>query len=131
MYKVLLVDDESHFRFAAKMVLKRAGFEVTDASNAKAALDVLQEHFNANMAYDLLIMDIVMPGMSGIDLIEALSKGNIQLPILIVSGIADREMIQELKRRGCCNILFKPFEPNQLIDRVNQVLASFNNITYA
>ncbi len=131
MYKVLLVDDESHFRFAAKMVLKRAGFEVTDASNAKTALDVLQEHLHENKYYDLLIMDIVMPGMSGIDLIEALSKGNIRVPILIVSGIADSEMIQELKSKGCTNILFKPFEPNQLIDRVNQVLSSCNNITCA
>lgn len=131
MYKVLLVDDESHFRFAAKMVLKRAGFDIKDAYNGESALNILVQSQKDNTPFDLLIMDIVMPGMSGIGLLEAMSKANIELPILVVSGISDREMIRELHNKGCSNILFKPFEPRQLIERVNKILAACNHVNFA
>ena len=128
MFRILLVDDESHFRFAAKMVLKKAGFRVIDCVNGEHALKALLEEKDS---FDLLVMDIIMPKMSGIGLLDELIKSQIEIPVLAVSGIADREMVQELKRRGCENILYKPFEPHQLLRRVYDILGIETELMHA
>lgn len=120
--KILIVDDEPHFRFAASIALKRAGFDVNEAASGEEALN---QFFNGAVGYStfqLILMDILMPGISGVEMIKELNKRQIQTPVLAVSGVADRELIAEMVQSHQVDLLRKPFEPGDLIKKVKSIL---------
>ncbi len=123
---VLIVDDEPNFRFATGIALRRAGYAITEAENAKEALRLILE-VGKGQPFDLLLVDIQMPGMSGVELVSELNNRNIAVPILIVSGFADNNLMEELCTKGCIGLLQKPFDPGELIERVRSALNGCKN----
>jgi DNA-binding response OmpR family regulator len=86
--RVLLVDDERMLRRVLRWGLARAGFEVVEADNGQAALELLsREHF------DLVISDVQMPVMNGLALLQALSTARSEVPVLLISGSLDRPQV--------------------------------------
>ena len=112
--KVLLVDDEELVRMATADMLTDLGFEVTEASSAEEALQLVDR----GQFLDLLVTDHLMPGMTGVDLARTLRARTIGLPVLIVSGYAEAEGIAtDLPS------LTKPFRAAELAERVAGLLA--------
>ncbi len=117
---VLVVDDDlSVLRVAAK-VLQRGGFDVIEAGSGDAALAVAEE---VNGQIDLLLTDVVMPGMNGRELSEALLSRFPDVRVLFMSGYTDDEVILQGVRVAEVNFINKPFSVEGLREKVRQVIA--------
>jgi PAS domain S-box-containing protein len=117
--KVLLAEDEPAVRAMAARVLADAGYEVVVASNGEEALGIVQHHPDA---FALLVTDVVMPRMGGIELAAAARALCPGLGVLLVSGYADVPALDRVQRGGE-SFLAKPFTAGALVRRVREILA--------
>jgi len=114
---ILLVEDEENLHEALKLNLELEGYEVTSAFSGAAALKAVSAEY-----FDLIIMDVMLPGMDGINVTENVRLQNIEVPILILSAkntSADR--VLGLKK-GADDYLTKPFNLEELILRVQKLI---------
>lgn len=119
MYKILVVDDEPIIRSGLINVLSRAdnGFVVAgEAASGMQAMDLLPE-----LAPDVIITDICMPTVNGLELIETAKSINPDLKVLIISGYDDFEYAQKALRLGVEDYILKPVQAGQLIDILTRV----------
>jgi two-component system, cell cycle sensor histidine kinase and response regulator CckA len=117
---VLVVDDEPTIRRFARRVLTEHEFEVLEADNGAEALEVIH---NSGDRLDVVVSDIVMPKLNGVQLLQRLSITHPELPIILMSGYAGPELAQ----RGIqapCSVLAKPFRPEQLVAEVRRCIRS-------
>lgn len=116
--KALIVDDSRTMRALITMTLKNQGFEIIEAEHGKQALDALN-----NINVNIIITDLNMPEMNGIELIKALRQNSLYqgLPILIVTTESSKEKKQEGKDAGATGWIVKPFDSLKLIEVVNKV----------
>ncbi len=122
---VLVADDERHTRVVLSVIFKRAGFDVTAAEDGREALERVVAAAQAARPYDLLVLDIQMPGLTGLEVVEELGKTGAVVPILLITGYRDRERAEALGRRFCVEYAEKPFEPDELLRHVDRVLQRF------
>jgi CheY-like chemotaxis protein len=119
--KILVVDDSTFMHSMYDMVLRNCGCEILHAMNGREAMDVLGTHPDCA----LIILDINMPGMNGLEFIEQYRAGKLPNPAPIV--IASTEGTEEDTRRGldagAAAYLKKPFQPSDLQAIVNKTLA--------
>ena len=71
-----------------------------------------------DLPIDLLILDIQMPGVTGMELLDDLNRLRIEIPVFVITGYGDKAMVVELLRRGCREYLDKPFEDQEFLCRV-------------
>lgn len=119
---ILLVDDEPEFRFSASVALRRAGYRVSLAASGGEALSAVLGTRQGGERYTLLITDIRMPGMSGTELIDAVREAGVPIKFCVITGFSDRELQTNLGLRGCVEYIEKPFEPKDLVERVETIL---------
>ncbi|HNY26110.1 MAG TPA: HDOD domain-containing protein [Candidatus Sumerlaeota bacterium] len=120
---ILLVDDERSIRQPLVYELRKAGFFITQADNGKVALDAIHAAQDAENPVDLVITDIQMPIMSGMDLLAEIRKQRINVPVILMSGYSTKETVVELKRLGGCQgLVVKPFSPQDILARVHKIL---------
>lgn len=116
---VLIVDDEEPVRRVASRLLARSGYEVREAANGAEALRVLAA---ANGAIDLLVSDIIMPEMGGLELARRAAADFPGLPILLISGYSDSQDLGQ-SIPADLDLLQKPFSGNELAAAVARCLA--------
>jgi len=115
---ILLVDDEEGVRTLVQAVLKNGGYDVIEASNGVAALSAYEKNSHK---IDLVLTDVVMPQMNGLELGERLADKNPELAILYMSGYRDSQ-IGSAASQAVREFLNKPFTPDALLARVREVL---------
>jgi CheY-like chemotaxis protein len=116
---LLVVEDDDQVRSMLVSILRGYGHTVLEACNALQAMP-LGEHYEGNI--DLLVTDIVMPGMDGISMAKRLSPARPQMGLLFISGYTSRaEELRELLRQGA-GFLLKPFTPDALLQAVEKQL---------
>ena len=115
--KVLAVDDDGFMRELLHQALTGAGMQVTSHGSA-AELLAADELATANV----LVLDVKMPGMSGLELQDLLRSRRIDLPIVFISGAADLEMAVTAMRNGAADFIEKPFERASLIERIRRAV---------
>ncbi len=115
---VLLVDDEDGVRLVASRVLKSKGFKVTECANAEQALTILSERSD----FDLLLTDMIMPGMDGETLIRKAREAYPNMKSLLMSGYSEDMARHGSSENNDLDFLAKPFELNQLLNKVKEVL---------
>lgn len=117
MATVLLVDDERFLLDFVSMVLQQAGYDVLSASNGVEALMIYSSY---KSSIDLVLTDVVMPGMNGVELAERLRALNPTVRILLMSGfVPDNIAVPE-----GLQLLQKPFQPSRLLEAISQSLAT-------
>ena len=118
-YRILVVDDEVGALTLIGIMLERGGFEVLKAQDAYAALDLLKAD-----TPDLIILDVMMPGMDGIELCRRLraARATAKTPILILSARGDAEAIHQGMDAGADDYLLKPILHHDLITKVGGML---------
>lgn len=119
---ILVADDEEPMRQALTFILESAGHTVTAVDDGGYALQQLITPPVDSNGYDLLITDLMMPRLPGIDLISILNQRNISMPVIVISGCSDKKTMIQLIRNGCNDFLEKPFTPEDVLDRVDEVL---------
>lgn len=113
---VLVVDDDTRLREVLKRYLVKSGFLATaaeDAADARAKL--------ASLSFDLIVLDIMMPGESGLELTESLRRSS-QVPILLLTARGEPDDRIAGLEAGADDYLAKPFEPRELVLRINAIL---------
>ena len=109
---VLVAEDDDAVRAAAVRSLGHAGYTVLSAASGSAALRLASGHA---APIHLLVSDVVMPGMSGMELAEALRAARPSLRVLLVSGYTADEALRAAAAQGAVSILPKPYSPGQLV----------------
>ncbi|HEV7995305.1 MAG TPA: response regulator transcription factor [Stellaceae bacterium] len=113
---LLVVDDDSRLRELLRRYLADNGFRVTVAADAVEARASL-----ASFAFDLVVLDVMMPGESGLDLTRAL-RGEGRVPVLLLTAMAEPEDRVNGLEQGADDYLSKPFEPRELVLRIRNLL---------
>ena len=121
---ILLADDEAGLRFSTGLALRMAGFKVSEAADGKIALDMLIRSREEGTPVDLVVTDLRMPDLSGIELISAMRQHQLHVPIFVISGYLDESVLRELSRAGCEEYMEKPFQLEELVRRVEGFLGS-------
>jgi CheY-like chemotaxis protein len=116
---VLVVEDESAVRSFTRMVLQRNGYQVLEAPNGEEALSVSREHSGE---IQLLVTDMVMPGMGGPQVAEALERQRPAMKVLFLSGYTENAIAQRGTLGAELPFLQKPFTIEVLLRKVRQVL---------
>jgi two-component system chemotaxis response regulator CheY len=117
--KILTVDDSATMRRLIRMSLVHAGYEVVEAEDGVEALEKSRKE-----AFDLVLSDVNMPKMNGLDLVRNLRKTSLYrfTPILLITTESLLERKQEGKAAGATGWIVKPFEPEELLAVVAKVL---------
>lgn len=120
MIRILFADDDEEFRTAHTQLLRRAGYAVIEARDGKEALElVLREPI------DLVVTDIIMPEIEGLETISRLRRGSKSLPIIAISGGGRgtaKDYLQMAKRFGARATLAKPFSSTDLLQTIESLL---------
>ena len=118
---ILVIDDDTRLRRLLKKYLTENQFEVSEAANAKDAKELLKL-----FSFSLLIMDVMMPGQNGQELTKELRDNNHDIPILMLTAMGDIDNRILGLESGADDYLPKPFEPKELLLRINNILKRQN-----
>ena len=120
MKKILIVDDSENIRKLVKAIIKKVGeYEYIEAADGKMALEVA----NKNKP-DLIILDLVIPGLDGIEVCRKLKekKETAHIPIIILTSETTVEAVEQAKKAGADIFIGKPFEPKDLRVSVKELI---------
>lgn len=112
MFRVLLVDDEPSLRLTLTEFLKRAGYEVSAAADYQSAVLLLDS------SLDVAVIDINLPGRSGIELLQKINSGETYIPVIMITGELNVSVIPEIVRAGAYDFLAKPVVKDVLLKAV-------------
>jgi len=121
---VLTIDDDNDIRMIASMVLKKkGGFDVIAKESGSAALEYLEATAESDLP-DLILLDVMMPGMDGPQTLEAIKQKAphpiAKIPVMFMTAKCQPDEVERLKAAGAINVISKPFEVATLADQVRQ-----------
>jgi DNA-binding NtrC family response regulator len=122
--RILVADDEPHLRFAVRLALRRLGYFVEEAGSGREALESILGARESGVPFDLLISDVQMSPLGGLELLDRLTEEGIRLPVLVISGYLDERLFAELLKRKIIDYLEKPLSLDDLVGRVEHILQS-------
>jgi DNA-binding NtrC family response regulator len=112
--RILLVDDEETMvKYLSKRLIKR-GFDICVAYNGVDALEIVKES-----EFDVVLLDVLMPGMDGIETLREIKKLKPKTEVIMLTGHASVEAGIEGMKSGAFNYIMKPFDPNELVTEIN------------
>ena len=117
--KILLIDDEKMILDVGIELLEELGYEVISAMSGNEAIEVFK---NDRDKIDLIIMDMIMPGMGGGETFDRLKEIDPDIKVLLSSGYSINGQATKILRRGCDGFIQKPFNVNQLAEKVQEIL---------
>ena len=115
--RILVIDDEEAIHASLKRLLGKQGHQVDAVYSAQAGIDLLQ-----SKTYDLIITDLMMPKINGIELLEKLTELQVKLPVLMITGYPTIRTAMQAMRLGAVDYLAKPFRRQELLGPVNRML---------
>ena len=119
--RVLVVDDEQQVKAAFCRVLDRAGYETNGAASAEEALELIRQS-----EYDLVITDIVMDGIDGVEFLSKLRKERVDLPVVLVTAYSKEEYEERAHEEGAYAYLRKPVSRERLLSVASEALLTAN-----
>ncbi len=114
---VLVVDDDERLREFVRVNLELEGYTVREASSAEDALDAIEDQAPA-----LVLLDVVMPGVDGWQMLQRMQERYGSIPVIMFSGKVDPATADDAEERGARGFIGKPFDPRQLIERAKQLV---------
>ena len=116
-FRVLVVDDEAVIRDALKRILEGDRFSVETCVSGHSAIETLHER-----DFDLIVTDLKMPGMNGIEVLKAVKTLQPGAPVIMITGYASVDTAVEAMRNGAVDYIAKPFTPDQFLEKVERAL---------
>ncbi|MDZ5473975.1 response regulator [Bacillus sp. 31A1R] len=117
MKRILLAEDEEVLRMLVVDTLEDEDYKVDEASDGQEALDLFKNH-----EYDLLIVDYMMPILTGLELIEKIRETNLDIKIMMLSAKSQEFEIEKVLSAGANYFMAKPFSPLQLLEKIEEIL---------
>lgn len=118
--KIMVIDDEMHIRELVRFYLDKAGFDTIEAANAEEALDIVE-----NQYIDLAVVDIMMPGMDGFELVEQMRQYR-EFPVIMLTAKSQSKDKLRGFSLGIDDYVTKPFDPDELMARVKTILKRYS-----
>ena len=115
--RILIVDDDSGQRSLLDSFLKSQGFDTLPVSSGERALEILRAE-----EFSMMISDVRMPGMNGIDLQHQIVEANWRIPIIFITSHADDDARTRALKAGAVAFLYKPFREEELLDALDAAL---------
>lgn len=115
---VMIVEDDESVREMMDIALSQAGYQVSAVSNGQSALDLLNRQ-----RFQLVLLDVHMPRMSGLELLGAMRRMKTAPPVVMVSANTQGETVRQALSLGCSGYLAKPFSPRDLVERARWAMA--------
>ena len=115
---ILICEDDDIVIAIFQVRLRHAGYNILIAPNGKAGLDILDENPNI----DLIISDLIMPEMGGLELITEVRSRKLTMPILVISALAEMKIVEEAYSLGANDFITKPFKPDEIVIRIKNQL---------
>ena len=125
--RVLVAEDDDELRWLIARTLRKSGFDVVEASDGATLLDRIGEILLADRALsglDLIVSDIRMPGLSGLDVLAGLQHSGCNVPVILITAFGDRETHEIAGRLGAVAVVDKPFNMDDLCDVVLESVQS-------
>ena len=114
---VLVVDDDAGLREFMRVNLEMEGYTVLEAASGEEALAAIEDQVPA-----LVLLDVVMPGIDGWQMLQRLQERHGSIPVIMFSGQVDSTQASDAEERGARGFVGKPFDPQQLIERAKQLV---------
>lgn len=115
-HKILIVDDQFGIRILLNEVLQKEGYTTFQAANGPQALEIAKEH-----ALDLVLLDMKIPGMDGIEILRRIKEYDKSISVIIMTAYGELDMIQQAKDLGALTHFFKPFD----IDDIRSIVKKY------
>jgi DNA-binding response OmpR family regulator len=122
--RILIVDDEIDFLFSASLALRQAGYDVHAVGSPVQAIETAFDAIREMKPFDLMVTDLGMPVMSGVEMVEVMRERGISLHVLTMSSVCPKGILCTMDCSCGANHLDKPFEPRELVERVGKILES-------
>ena len=113
--RILVVDDEAVVREGVRRILEGDRYSVESCASGRAALDLMQEK-----DFDMVITDLKMPGMGGLEVLKTIKILQPEIPVIIITGYSTVDTAVEAMKNGAIDYIAKPFTPEQLIEKVGK-----------
>ena len=123
---ILVVDDERIILNLCTSILKIKGYTVLTAASGEQALQVLEE---SKAAIDLALLDIMMPGLNGIQLAAQIRSANPRIPVILMTGFSLREIQEIIGKANPYRIIWKPFKAESLLQMIENALEGQDSVT--
>ncbi len=120
-YCVLLVDDEAELVYTLAERLVFRGIDAAAVTDGSAVLKILEQR-----EYDIIILDVIMPGLNGIELLKTIKQNYPKIQVLLQTGRGSEEESKEGLREGAFDYLVKPVDIDTLIEKMNQAMEQSN-----
>ncbi|MBT5375673.1 MAG: response regulator [Nitrospinaceae bacterium] len=127
--KILVIDDELEVREVLRIHLESAKYHVIEASDGEEGISLMKSGANL-LQVGMIICDIRMPKVNGIEAIDYLKQNAPSIPIIVVTGYPDSELAVSLLKKGVRDYMVKPIEREKLLAKVAEVLATPQEFDY-
>jgi DNA-binding response OmpR family regulator len=122
-YHILVIDDNAKTLDVLKMALERAGFRVSTADSWETVEEKVKTSYRVKDGFDLVVLDLMIPGRSGFDILRSLQVVLVPMPpVVVLSAITDVKKKVEARDMGVARYLTKPTTPEKLIKAIRDVL---------
>jgi two-component system chemotaxis response regulator CheY len=125
--RVLVVDDEADVRKAVNLALTKSGFEVIEADDGRKAVEVINSGDNP-LLVDVIICDIRMPNVNGVEAIAYFRREFPALPIIVLTGFPDVQLATSLLKQGVADYVVKPVEREKLAAAVESAMKQYSRV---
>lgn len=115
-FNLLIVDDEEKYRDSLRIILESKGYLVEDAASGEIALDMMK-----SSDYDLVLTDLIMKGMDGIELVERIKAVKPQMDVIIITGYGSIKNAVEAMKKGAFSYFVKGHDPKELIIEIEKL----------
>jgi CheY-like chemotaxis protein len=129
MARILIIDDDESVRTASKKILEANGFDVVAVADGASGVNAI-----GDQQFDLVIVDLFMPGMNGLDTTKAIRKLNRLVPIIAASGFMFGRSCPDMPNfeamvmeAGATSALYKPFRPKELVQAIEKAIGMTNS----
>lgn len=124
MSSILLVEDDQSIRELYERQLKKAGFAVDTAENGKKGSELA-----LTGRYDLILLDVMMPVMNGLDTLKEMRKNGVKIPAVFLTNLGQESVVNEGIKLGALGYLIKAsYTPNELIAEINKILIRIKSV---
>lgn len=118
MKKILIVDDQQGIRLLLNEIFKKEGYETYLAANGLEAI-----HFIENIVMDCVLLDMKIPGMNGIEILQRMQELGRKMPIIMMTAYGEVKLVEQAKSLGATHYFTKPFDIFEMKNTVNKLFA--------
>ena len=127
--RILIIEDEVDIRDILKLQLESGGHQVIEASNGEEGIELMKKGSNL-LQVGLIITDIRMPKVNGVEAIDYIKTNAPSIPIMVITGYPDTELAVNLLQRGVKDYLVKPVDKETLLSKVSAILSAPQDFKY-